>query len=98
MNEHQLDLFPPASNATTSLDAAEEIQASVETLRAAVLAYIRARPDGATDQEIEYALGMSGNTVRPRRGELQARGLIEDSGTTRLTKSGRKAIVWRAKK
>lgn len=50
---------------------------------------------GATDEELQLALGINPNTQRPRRVELLMRGLIEDSGTTRLTRSGSKAVVWR---
>jgi hypothetical protein len=42
-------------------------------------------------------LGMNPSTQRPRRIELCQRNLIVDSGTTRLTTSGRKAVVWKAK-
>ena len=37
---------------------------------------------------------MSGNTVRPRRIELQEKGLVVDSGRRRPTPSARQAIVW----
>jgi len=48
----------------------------------------------ATDEEIETALGMSGNTVRPTRGTLVKDGHVKDSGFCRLTRSGNLAIVW----
>lgn len=49
---------------------------------------------GATDQEIENALGRPGNTVRPQRGELVKKGFLRDSGEWRFTASYRPAIVW----
>ena len=53
------------------------------------------RVGGATDEEIEQALNISGNTVRPTRGSLVKDGFIVDSGLERLTKAGNPAIVWR---
>lgn len=49
---------------------------------------------GSTDDETQEYLGMSGNTERPRRGELVAKGRIVASGRTRPTRSGRRATVW----
>lgn len=49
---------------------------------------------GATLNEIEAALDLSGNTVRPRRLELERKNLIIASGKHRATPSGRLAIVW----
>lgn len=37
---------------------------------------------------------MPGNTVRPRRIELEELGFVEDSGARRPTHSGKMAIVW----
>lgn len=49
---------------------------------------------GATDEEIQDALGMGGNTERPRRGELAELKQIQESKISRKTKSGRPAAVW----
>lgn len=69
--------------------------ANTKTLRAKVYDFIAKRPaKGATLEEIELGLKLSGNTVRPRRKELEERGLIRDSGMRRKTVSGRDAIVW----
>ena len=57
---------------------------------------IRAGSRGATDQEIEAILSISGNSVRPLRGSLEKQGFIIDSGTTRENKNGNLCIVWRA--
>ncbi len=38
---------------------------------------------------------MNANTERPRRIELVAMGKVVDSHETRLTRSGRKAVVWK---
>ena len=49
---------------------------------------------GATDQEMQFALKMSGDTLRPTRGKLLKEGLIYDSGTTRKNENGNDCIVW----
>jgi len=85
----------PHSGTQTSRDAAADIREHAHKQRARVLAYLASRGAlGATDQEIELDLGMVGNSVRPRRGELLESKCIADSGTTRKTLSGRKATVW----
>jgi hypothetical protein len=47
-----------------------------------------------TDEEITTRTGLAPNSVRPRRVELVARGLVKDSGMRRPTVSGRQATVW----
>lgn len=92
----QADLFVRGS--ATSRQAAEEIRPERRRLRDQVLAFLRGRGQlGATDLEMQELLEMNPSTQRPRRIELLDGGLIEDSGTTRPTPSGRKATVWRAK-
>jgi hypothetical protein len=51
---------------------------------------------GATDQEIEAALRISGNTLRPTRGSLVKDGFIIDTGTTRKNHNNEDCIVWRS--
>lgn len=36
-----------------------------------------------------------GNILRPRRRELELMGIVEDSGKTALTRSGRSAVIWK---
>lgn len=48
-----------------------------------------------TDDELIVALGMTHQSVGPRRGELVAGGWLEDSGHRRPTRSGQAAVVWR---
>jgi DNA-binding IclR family transcriptional regulator len=64
------------------------------TLRAKVLEEIKRGPK--TDEQLIDALEMNPSTLRPRRVELVNLGLIEPDGTA-LTKSGRKALLWRVK-
>lgn len=65
-----------------------------QTQRAAIHAAIAGSPIGMTDDELQRKLQMSGDTERPRRGELLKAGLIKDSGVTRRTSKSRLAIVW----
>ena len=68
------------------------------TLRGQVYRFLRQHgDDGATDEEIQQALDLNGNTERPRRCELFEAGMVADSGMRRLTRNGRKAVVWIAR-
>lgn len=79
----------------TSKPAADSMRGQAAILRAQVLACIvESGERGMTDEEIQNALGMAGNTERPRRWELERAGLVKDSGIRRVTKAGRKAAVW----
>lgn len=101
---HQLELVPRAADAphaylaaepqATSVAAATEVRLRSGTIRAEVLDAIATMP--RTDDELLAELGLNPNTVRPRRVELAEWGMVEDSGTTRPTRWGRPAIVWRA--
>lgn len=91
---HADQLPIPFSNDTTSREAAESVREQLSRLRGRVLEAIVSGPDGATDEEIQLYCALGGNTERPRRGELEKLGLIRDSGRTRRTASGRRAIVW----
>jgi len=79
----------------TSRAAHERIRPSALVLRERVARFVEARGvEGATDQEVQIGLAMSGNTQRPRRWELMHDGRLKDSGATRTTRKGRAAIVW----
>jgi hypothetical protein len=82
---------------TTSIEAARSIAPeTAQRQRDRILDYIASRPDGATDEEGQFATGIAGNTYRPRRGELERDGKIEKTLQTRRTASNRRAAVWRA--
>ena len=49
---------------------------------------------GSTDEEMQFALSVPGNSQRPRRVELVRKGIVRDSGQTRPTRAGGKATVW----
>lgn len=85
---------PFQKHSDTSEAASAAIEPNAGTLRKLVLDHIRAQREGATDEEIATALGLDGNTERPRRRELQLAGLIHDSGRRRKTTTGRLATVW----
>ena len=90
-----IEQLPAQRHSPTSVAAAERAEPAAATQRRAVLDYLRGRgADGAIDEEIQVALGMVGNTERPRRRECEQAGLIVDSGRTRPTASGRQAVVW----
>ena len=87
---------PSVNGSVTSAKAADSLDATtLNRLHRQVLAFLEARPDGATDEEMQAGLGMNPSTQRPRRIELARRGLIVESGT-RKTASGRMAVVWKA--
>ena len=81
----------------TSIAAKTKVAPKIGSLRRQVFEYIfRMGLEGATDQEIETALRIEGNTIRPTRGSLVKDGLIMDTGTTRKNKHGNDCIVWRS--
>jgi hypothetical protein len=100
---NQLSLFdcedgPPHSGPITSRLAAEQLE-NPEALRRKVFDFIASQGKlGATDEEIQIALRMSGNTQRPRRWELAKAGRIEQDAVRRKTSAGRLAQVWIASK
>jgi hypothetical protein len=95
MTEQNANKMPVHSGTPTSAAAARQIAGHTKTLRAQVFAYFVRRKDlGATDEEVQRALRMPGNTERPRRQELEEQGLVIDSGLKRTTASGREAVVW----
>jgi hypothetical protein len=79
----------------TSLAVAEKVFPRSGSLRRKVYDYfVSCGNYGATDQEIETALAMSGNTVRPTRISLQKDNYIIDTGLTRKNQNGNECIVW----
>jgi hypothetical protein len=92
-----MNTAPFERHSPTSFDAAKAIEPKAGTLRKKLLAKLREFPIyGLTDQQMQCMTNMDPSTQRPRRIELLNAKLIEDSGTTRATASGRQAVVWRA--
>lgn len=99
------DEAPPHNGTTTSRAAADGARGHAHADRVRILAYLVAQGDhGATREEIEAALTMNGNTVRPRVAELlreeriwhrfgQEEPLLTEPGNTRPTRSGDPASV-----
>ena len=100
MPNYQRDIFggeseilPSARGSQTSLAAALSMMGRpADNARQRVLDCIWLCGP-VTDQEIAQMLGMSENTVRPRRLELERDGLLVKAGTRR-TQSGREAVKW----
>jgi len=87
--------LPPHNGTLTSKAAAQEIKPSADTLRQRVYEYVAlCGENGATREEVEIALEMSGSTVRPRVVELLNAGRIREvPETTRATEAGRQARI-----
>jgi hypothetical protein len=77
---------------TTSRDAYKSV--NVTHLRGKVLAMLK-RLQGATCDEAQTLLGLTHQSCSPCFTWLSKDGQIYDSGQRRVTRSGRKAIVWR---
>lgn len=84
----------PHNGTPTSVEAAESVEPVKGTMQWSVWRYVNNRSDGATAQEIERGLGLTGNTVRPRLRELEAMHLVRKTDRTRETDSGRKAVIY----
>lgn len=99
MTQNLLDFDrPPAIRSSpTSCAAAASLTDQLPRLRRVVLEYIQAQGErGATDAEIVAGVGRGPDGPRSRRIELARMGLIVQAGT-RLTPSGRSAVIWRVK-
>ena len=84
---------PFVAGSETSEEAAKSIKPS--SLRSKVASMLRLRGIfGSTDDELEVSLGLRHQTVSARRRELVLLGKAKDSGVKRVTRSGRKAVVW----
>jgi len=80
----------PYVRSDTSIEAASS--AAVVSNRAKILRALRNKP--ATDDELEVLLEMSHQSVSAARRGLVREGKVRESGRHRLTRSGRRAIVW----
>jgi len=80
---------------TTSVQALIKAAPRMSANKNRVYQYILDRQEkGATDQEMQAALSMAGDTLRPTRLSLIKDGLIYDSGKTRQNQNGNNCIVW----
>lgn len=88
---HQAPYAPGSETSQAAADALEH--SATEHQRTRILTYLEEHGP-AHDQRIADALNLSGDTVRPRRLELLARGDIYEHPTTGRTHSGRAAKRW----
>jgi len=100
----QGSLFPeypdvPGARATdTSMQVADKIASSAETLQEKALKAIKeAGALGRTADETAAYLNEDKLNIRPRCSELKRKGLIADSGARRENESENNTIVWIAK-
>ena len=88
---------PFQNHSPTSCEAARLIAPHLSRMEVEILNLITeaqaAGGDGLTDDELIIAFGSQ--SARPRRIFLVACGKVVDSGITRKTRAGRKAVVWR---
>ncbi len=78
-------------------DTTQEAKETVDTSRLRRIVYSAVRykgQHGMTCDELELFCKLTHQTAGPRLRELFLSGRIKDSGLRRLTRSGRKAIVW----
>jgi predicted Fe-S protein YdhL (DUF1289 family) len=86
---------PPSNNTDTSNAAAKVVAPKYNARAERMYKMILEKGiNGATDEEGQLALGMSGNSYRPVRGNLVKLCMIVDSGLKRETVSGNPAKVW----
>ncbi len=86
----------PETYATSQAAATAMGSSKAATLRQQVFDAIYESVDGLTDDEIQAQLGLSGNTERPRRWELEQAGHIWQRGT-RVNARNRHCAVWVAR-
>jgi hypothetical protein len=87
--------LPYVRGSQTSKMAAEDAATRAPSIREQVYQYIAGKEgDGATDREIELALGLRHQTASARRRELVQEGRVFDSGHKRATEGRNLATVW----
>jgi hypothetical protein len=85
---------PSQRHSPTSVAAAEAIEPKIGRLHRLVLQALAVSRYGETDEDLMRLTGLGGNTLRPRRRELQLWGKVRDSGRTRPVASGKDAVLW----
>jgi predicted transcriptional regulator len=87
--------FPPfVMDSETSRDAAESMISHSPGLRHLIAAeFLRAGVRGFTNDELEAKLGIKHQTLSARVRELVLDRTVMETERTRLTRSGRKAVV-----
>ena len=86
---------PYQSSSSTSIEAAVAAGPKVGTQKYVILQILAYQGEyGATEDEIEVALGMLRSAVCGRINALVKEGKVRDSGRVRLSRWGRNCIVW----
>ncbi len=95
MNDLPLFAYVPyVRGSDTSRAAADSMVPHVSAIERCVLNFVSAYHEGATCDEIEFAMGLAHQTASARLKGLSDKGLIKDSGARRKTRSGRAARVY----
>ncbi len=95
----KIQMPPWQRHSDTSRAAAISMYATAPTKRARVYReLLAALPGGLTDEELQDRLHMNPSTQRPRRIELEKERLVYDSHEERMTRAGRAAVVWKARR
>lgn len=81
---------------TTSLEAYDSVQEYAPLRKERCYQLIAAEEDGLTDDEVEVITGWLHQSASATRRSLVLDGRLLDSGKKRLTRTGRRAIVWKA--
>ena len=93
--EFSFAFVAPLISSPTSREAARAIEPVAKDMQAKVPELLRERgARGATDQQIQEKLGLSGHNARARRRKLVLQALVIDSGRRRKTPARRNAFVW----
>lgn len=80
----------------TSLEAYHSVQASAPMRKERCYGLIAQADDGLTDDEVEVITGWLHQSASATRRSLVLDGRLRDSGKKRRTRTGRRAIVWKA--
>ena len=78
----------------TSRQAADDMGAKTETIKALVVASLQESAGGLTADEIAGDIGRHYGSVRPRLSELHNERKVKDSGIRRSGLFGKMHIVW----
>lgn len=91
------DETPAVRSISTSCEAARRMKSKALHLKQRILKFLIERGEaGATDEDIQLVLSITGSCERPRWVSLVNLGLKHSSRHTRSTQSGARATVWAA--
>ena len=88
-----MNAIPTCERQSTSVASRDLLNKKRHNYRASILAYIT-RQEGSTCDEVEVVLNLRHQTASCFIRFMTQEGVLKDSGSKRLTRSGRTAIVW----